>query len=410
MAKNVKFQIRAEDKTTTAFRAVKGNLKSVTGAIGGMKTALLGIGAAVGGIYAIGKGLEAVTSAAMKQRESEEKLASVLKATGGAVGYNVDELKKMASAFQSVTTYGDEVVLEGMSILATFKNIKGQAFEAAAKAALDMSTIMKQDLKSSMVQVGKALNDPVAGLTALSRVGVTFTEQQKEMIKAMSEAGDVAGAQAIILQELESQFGGASENVAPFQKALKQLQNVWGDLLESIGFGLTENEAFVELLNQAKVYISQLIPYVDDLVADFITWIGPADQLGKKLDTLLRTAKAMIWPFQKLAGLLDKVGSFIGTGAAMAVTGVENLMQGRLSLEPHATGTGATGVNRDQMAFLHRGEVVLNPAEAQSYRANAGGVNITIAPTFMSGDRNAARAVADEINKALKDLKSRWGS
>ena len=48
--------------------------------------------------------------------------------------------------------------------------------------------------------VGKALNDPLKGLTALSRIGVQFTAQQQEQIKAMVEVGDVAGAQKIILR------------------------------------------------------------------------------------------------------------------------------------------------------------------------------------------------------------------
>lgn len=409
MAKDVKFQIRAEDKTTTAFRSVRNNLKSVIGEIGGMKAALIGAGAAVGGIYALKKGLEAVTGAAMQQRDAEEKLANVIRATGGAAGYSIEELKNMASAFQDLTTYGDEVILEGQSILATFKNIKGEAFEGATLAAMNMSTVMKQDLKSSMIQVGKALNDPIKGLTALSRVGVSFTEQQKQMIETMQNAGDMAGAQAVILQELEGEFGGAAENIHPFEKALTQLENVFGDLMETIGFGLTDNEAFVEILQQAKSYIEELIPYVALLVSDFIAWIGPADQINRKLDTMFRTVQAMLYPLKKFAELVNDVGAFLGTGAAALYTGAENLMQGQLSLEPQfAAGTGPAGLPSDGLYYGHKGEIVLNPTESQQARGGAT-VTVNFQPMFMTGDRAAGRAAADEIFRLLQDKIRRHG-
>jgi hypothetical protein len=70
------------------------------------------------------------------------------------------------------------------------------------------------DLKGSAVQLGKALNDPIAGVGALSRVGVTFTETQKDMIKTMVEAGNVAGAQTLILDELGKEFGGSAKALA----------------------------------------------------------------------------------------------------------------------------------------------------------------------------------------------------
>ena len=55
--------------------------------------------------------------------------------------------------------------------------------------------------------LGKALNDPVKGITALSKVVVTFTEDQKKMIKTMVETGDAAGAETVILDDLAKEFG-----------------------------------------------------------------------------------------------------------------------------------------------------------------------------------------------------------
>lgn len=441
MSKDVKFDIKAQNKTDQAFNAVDRRLKGITGGLSSMKTAMIGIGAAVGGFYAIGKGLEAVTTAAMGQREAESKLNAVLQSTGHAAGFTLEELKKMASGLQDVTTFGDETILTGMSILATFKNIQGEGFERTTKAALDMSTILGTDLKSSMIMLGKALNDPAQGLSALSRAGVTFSETQKENIKGLIEMGLVTEAQTLMLEELESQFGGAAEAAGgPFDKALKQLKNTFGDLLEEIGFAIVDNEAFTVILGEVKDYLTSLIPYVGILVQQFIAWIGPVDVLKIHLQSFLNTVRIMIKPLQVMYNLLKAVFNYVGKGfgtlAGGAVTSLEKFGSGDIfggigeighmvgTLGSQAgdfikdvtgsfqSGTGPGGLPRDGLYYGHEGEIVQDQEESRRMRlagAGAGGINITIAPTFMTGDRNAARSVAVEIKRALKEVGVSWG-
>jgi hypothetical protein len=267
--KKVQFEITAVDKTAATFKKVARGFAglsrtalNLTAGVGkvGLGMAALGTGAAIGGLMAVKRVMSEAIDLANEQEAAENRLAATLKATGGAAGYNLDELKKMASAMQEVTTVGDETTLAGMSILATFKNIKGEAFQGATMAALDMSHVMGQDLNSSMVQLGKALNDPVKGLSALSRVGVTFTEEQKEMIARLQESGDMMGAQKVILEELKSEFGGAaSEATQTFSGKVQQMKNAWGDLLEELGFVITKNKRFSELAGQIKDKINEWI-------------------------------------------------------------------------------------------------------------------------------------------------------
>lgn len=187
------------------------------------------------------------------QEQAEVKLASVIRATGGAAGFTSGELIKYAGELQKVTTYGDEVTISAMSILATFKNIKGDNFKAATRAAQDMATIMNQDLNSAMVLLGKALNDPLTGLSALTRNGVTFTEQQKTQIKTMVKSGQIVKAQKEILKELEGQFKGSAEAAREtFGGALIVADNALGDLKEEIGFTITKNKFFVESLQKIE--------------------------------------------------------------------------------------------------------------------------------------------------------------
>lgn len=163
----------------------------------------------------------------------ETQLNAVLKSTQHSAGLTAIELKNMASEMQMLTAFGDEEVLSMQNILLTFKQIKGDEFKRATMAVLDLSTAMGQDLKSSAIQVGKALNDPKIGLTALQRVGITFSDSQKKLIKDLTETGRVAEAQRIIFKELESQFGGSAKAATNnLGGAIQQLKNKFGDLFE----------------------------------------------------------------------------------------------------------------------------------------------------------------------------------
>jgi hypothetical protein len=63
---------------------------------------------------------------------------------------------------------------------------------------------MGTDMKGAAIQVGKALQDPVHGISALRRVGVNFNESQVETIKKLVETGQAAKAQGLILAELNT--------------------------------------------------------------------------------------------------------------------------------------------------------------------------------------------------------------
>lgn len=171
--------------------------------------------------------------------ESEQALAQLnatLKSTGGAAGIATEAMQAQAKALQAVTTYDDDAIIGMQSLLATFTNIHGEVFDKTVPVILDLSQKMGQDLKSSAVQVGKALNDPVKGLSALSRVGVNFNAQQEKTIKGLMATNRVAEAQTIILKELQKEFGGSAEAAALVGTGpMVQLQNQMGDVNEEVG-------------------------------------------------------------------------------------------------------------------------------------------------------------------------------
>jgi hypothetical protein len=182
------------------------------------------------------------------QEQAERKLETALTSTSYAAGISADELKNLASELQSVSTFGDEAIIEAQALLLTFTKIGKDVFPMATESILNMSAAMGTDLKSSTVMLGKALNDPIAGVTALSRAGVQLTETQKEQIKTQTELGNVSKAQKIILQELETQFGGQARATAEGTGRFIQLSNTLGDVAEVIGKNLVP-----PLSNLAKI-------------------------------------------------------------------------------------------------------------------------------------------------------------
>ena len=172
-------------------------------------------------------------------REQAKAIAQVeagLKSTGEQVGFTSSQLQQMATDLQNKTLFGDEVILKDATAqLLTFTNITGQQFARTQKAALDLATRLDGDLKGASIQLGKALNDPIANLSALSRSGIQFSKEQKEVINSLVETGKLAEAQTLILDELEKQYGGSAEAAAQADGGFTQLANSFGDLQEEIG-------------------------------------------------------------------------------------------------------------------------------------------------------------------------------
>jgi hypothetical protein len=250
------------------------------------KAVAAGAAVAFGGVALA---MREVIAAANEQESAETKLAAVVKATGEAAGYSAKEMFGMASELQKITRYGDETTISAMAVLATFKTIGRETFPDAIKASMDMATVMGTDLQSAVVMIGKAMNDPIANLSAMSRAGVQFTEDQKLMIKELWKAGDAMGAQKIILGELQSQFGGTAEAVRDdYGGAIVGLGNAFGDMKEQIGFAITKNEQIIGSMHDLEKAIIDITPAVAEFAKEtvwFVQDVGWA--IGKADEKLL---------------------------------------------------------------------------------------------------------------------------
>lgn len=201
----------------------------------------------------------------LQSAKSGADLAATLKSTAHAAGLTAEQIQKIGTERAKVTLFDDDETNRASAMLLTFTNIKKGVFEQAIPAIQDLATKMggdgPADLKGASIQVGKALNDPTNGLKALTRVGVTFTEQQKDQIKAMQKAGDTAGAQRLILNELNKEFGGSAEAARKAGGGVATLTMWFNEFKETVGSKVNQ------VLNDLSQWFGRVLEKADPLVA-----------------------------------------------------------------------------------------------------------------------------------------------
>ena len=176
-----------------------------------------------------------------KQERAEAKLQNALKATNYAVGLSFGEMKKYATQMQKTTGIGDELILGAQGLMTTFTQVGKEVFPEAIKAAADMSVMFGQDLQQAVIQLGTALNDPIAGVGRLKKIGVSFSEDQTASIKKFMDQNDVMSAQAVILDELRVEFGGVADALGDtLEGRVNKLNAAFGNLKQVMGKTVAE--------------------------------------------------------------------------------------------------------------------------------------------------------------------------
>lgn len=167
---------------------------------------------------------------------SNSQLEAGLESTKGVAGLTFEGLQQSAVAASDKLKFTQAQIEDMQAVMLTFPAVTKRTFGDATQAIEDMATRLHQDLDSTAIQVGKALQDPIKGVTALRRVGVNFNEAQTEMIQKMVQGGHAAQAQAYILKELQTEFGGSAEAAAKadvafrFNKSWEEIKFTVGDL------------------------------------------------------------------------------------------------------------------------------------------------------------------------------------
>lgn len=401
----------------------------------GMELAAVAAGAAIAGSLALG--LKKVVDESSAAQFAQAQLASALKSTGGVSGQTAQSLNDHASALQNLTSYGDDAINGAQALLLTFTKIQGETFPQATQAVLNVATAMGTDLKSAAIQVGKALNDPIAGVSALARSGIQFTDSQKAMIASLVESGNQAAAQTLILKELESQFGGSAAAARDtLGGALKALGNAFGDLFEITKDGAKPAINAIEGLIKVVQGIGTALNYVNPLLVTFGSlWAAMNFRLlvsmtGMLINTLRGLAGALaiatIEQIKLNVAMASNVFAAIITAAGLATTAVllwadatdeatdaadkasaaDLDYQAALEIRTRRTNEAASadtnaGLSvaqlRDKIALLTRTEQILN---AERVRAARDLVAINVIEKALQQNREALAAATAALTAA----------
>lgn len=264
-------------------------------------------GAILGGAFVVKEAFDfgrQIFGAAEEATRGLAQTENVIKSTGGAANVTADEISDLTDALAKHNTVEDDSIRKGENMLLTFTNVQNRVgdgndiFNQATQTMIDMSKALGTDVAGGAVQLGKALNDPIAGITALSRVGVTFTEQQKDQIAAMVEAGDVAGAQKVILAELNKEFGGSAAAQAT---SAEKARLAWGEFQEELGLRL------MPVVERVAGFLAEALPKAIDWVTDAVNrGIGVWNTLQPTLTTIADVVgTTLVNGFQLFVGVLQ---------------------------------------------------------------------------------------------------------
>jgi hypothetical protein len=251
------------------LRNTAGGIAAVQGPLGPFAGRLNAIGAIMGRVSGtmllftaisagLALGIKKMISAVSNAERQFGKLEAILKATGGAAGLTLVEIEDLAQKIGIETLASVSGVRDAAGIMLTFKSITGDTFKSALSLAQDLAEVGFGDLKTASTQLGKALEDPIVGLGALKRVGVSFSDEQKEMIRVLDMTGRKAQAQEIILKALNEQVGGAGK------KAAKGLAGAIDSLGEKLNIFFETSDFGIAIVNGLTWAMNKLANAFDD--------------------------------------------------------------------------------------------------------------------------------------------------
>jgi phage-related protein len=267
-------------------------VKKAEGAFGGMGKTL----GKLGGIIAAAFSTQAITSFAKESILAAEgvatanarldQIAKSMNIFGAETQAVSDRLKAYAEANELTLATDAQVIKATQAKLLTFKELAltadsaGGSFDRATQAAIDLAAAGFGSAETNAVQLGKALNDPIKGITALTRSGITFTAEEKQKIKTLTESGQILEAQNMVLAAIETQVGGTAAATA---NASDKMRLAFGNIKEGVGAALLP--AFEQFSEAVFPIIEEITPLLAEVFASLVPVFA---EVGKILPDLAR--------------------------------------------------------------------------------------------------------------------------
>lgn len=351
-------------------KGVQGAQKSLGGfesrwdKVAGKVKAGLAIGAgavALFGVQQVKAGLEALTeveNAVGQVDGSLREVAPTWKTTGAEIARIANRIEADVEA-----AFDDKDIIKGAGALIRYGKLTEGNLEPALAVMTDLAA-KTGSVESASSLLAKALADPAKAAGKLSRAGVVLTKEQQKQVKAMTEAGDVAGAQAYLLEQLAQTTKGAARNLyGPAADAQNELNDAVEDgqklfaegflpvitrVRKALGKGLADPTTMSRIRDLGRGLADGFDSLLD--IAGKLPWGTIGDSLalagsGAKavlsaftsMPAWVQTAVLTGWGLNKLSGgLVGELGKGLIKGVLGMNAGVVNIKAGVV--------TGAGGV------------------------------------------------------------------
>lgn len=277
-----------------AARRSQRSAKDMTKAAEGASKAWGSLGAVVGGAFA-GLSIAGVVSKVISEtrgmQAEQAQLAAVLKSTGEAAGFSRDKLNDMADALAQVTTFSGGDINQAQIALLAFTGIVGEQLPQALQSAADMAARTGMTIQQAAETIGRALDVPSLGMSALTKQGFKFNEEQKKVAKQLEATGRTAQAQEIILSALRETYDGAAKAARnTFGGALIGLSNTIDDLMTGNEGSLAQA---TEAVNQFTTTLSspEMKEAFGEMVEGIFSLLDASARLAQQLPRDLSTIK-----------------------------------------------------------------------------------------------------------------------
>jgi hypothetical protein len=195
-------------------------------------------------------GMAEIVHAGISEFTESAKVAAqtdaVIKSTGGSANVTAGHVDTLAHSVSDYSGISHNTVQVGENMLLTFRDIHNEVgkgnniFDQATAAVTNMDEAMTHgnvtaDSMSKMsILVGKALEDPVKGMTSLRRVGVALTQDQQDQVKALLDTGMTAKEVAKARVDAEKQVQQASAASATATEHVKAAQDALASASEQL--------------------------------------------------------------------------------------------------------------------------------------------------------------------------------
>jgi hypothetical protein len=234
-------------------------------------------------------------------QQVQAQTEAALKSTGGAANVTVGHIDKLASSLGQLSAVDGEVVQGGLNVLLTFTHIRNTrmdaTFDRAALAADNLAARMKIGLPQAMKLVGKAVDDPVKGMTALTRVGIRFTDGQKKVIEHLVATGQAQKAQGVILDALNVKFAGSAKAAGKAASPFTKINLAFRDLAQTVGSIIGPYvQRFAAFIQTLAAKFQALSPHVQKIIVIggvLAAALGPVLMI---VGTLAIAIGALTWP------------------------------------------------------------------------------------------------------------------